>query len=82
MSKFFSRRWKRAILILSIVYLGSIGTACFKPRPTIYIPIEKDIVQKLENGNWEVRPGLIYDYFRTLAENKLLKIRIAELEKK
>jgi len=39
-------------------------------------------VQKLENGNWEVRPGLIYDYFKALAENKLLKIRIAELEKK
>lgn len=82
MSNFISRRLRRAILILSIVYVASIGTACFKPRPAIYVPIEKNIVQKLANGNWEIRPGLIYDYFKVLAENKLLKIKIAELEKK
>ena len=82
MSRHFSRRLRRVTSLLLIAFALSIGTACFKPRPAVYIPIEKDIVQKLANGNWEVKPGLIYDYFKALAENKLLKIRIAELEKK
>jgi hypothetical protein len=67
-----------ALLIASSL---SIASACFKRPDPIIVPIEKDIVAILPSGNYEVKPGLVYDYFRALAQIKLLRIQLDELRK-
>jgi len=71
----------RATSALLILLSLSIGAACFKRPEPVIIPVEKDIVQLLPSGNYEVRAGLIYDYLRNLAEVKLLRIQLAEYRK-
>lgn len=47
------------------------------------IPVgEAEVVRRLDNGNYEVKPGLILRLFDLKWENKMLKARIRELEKK
>jgi len=40
------------------------------------------IVQKLANGNWEVKPGLILKFFDLKWENKILRAKLDECIKK
>lgn len=69
------------MLIVLISILLSIST-CKRPDPIIY-PIDQNsmVVGKLPNGNWEVKEGLVLNYLKALAENKILKAKIKELEK-
>jgi len=80
-SKRFSSVWKLAIPIALILLSLNIQT-CKKPDPVLYpVDLNKVTVRKLENGNWEVKEGMVYDYLRLLAENKILKATIKELGK-
>jgi hypothetical protein len=57
-------------------------TSCKRPEPVLVPVGEVEVVRRLENGNWEVKPGLILRLFDLKWENKILKARIRELEKK
>jgi len=43
---------------------------------------EVAIVQKLPNGNYEVRPGLILKFFDLKWENKILQQKLDDCERK
>jgi len=55
------------IWILSICCLISITNGCLKSEPEI-IPFEANqyIIQKLPNGNLEVKPDFIFTHFKVL----------------
>jgi hypothetical protein len=38
-------------------------------------------VQKLPNGNWEVKEGMVYEYLRLKVQVLVLEARLKELEK-
>jgi hypothetical protein len=46
------------------------------------LPVESFVVQKLANGNWEVKEGFVFEYFKWLAKARLLQIKLDECEKK
>jgi len=69
-----------AILILSIAF--SANCSLFKKPAKVYVPVEEVVVQKLPNGNWEVKAGFILAYGEALARIQVLEARIRELEKK
>ena len=81
MSKGYSRLWKRVTPILLISLLLSISITCRRPEPVIY-PIDTNnmVVRMLENGNYEVKPGFVHNYFKLIAENVVLKLKIKKFE--
>jgi len=80
-SKTFYAASKQATYIALIALLLSIPT-CKTPEVVMYpVDLNTLCVQKLPNGNWEVKEGMVYDYVKLLAENQVLKQRIKELEK-
>lgn len=83
MNKYFSRLWKRAIFALLIVSLANILITCRTPEPVIY-PIDTDnmVVARLDNGNYEVKPGFIHNYFKLIAENVVLRLKVEKFERK
>jgi len=39
-------------------------------------------VGKLPNGDWQVKEGFVFEYFKWLAKARLLQIKLDECEKK
>ena len=71
------------MLILLISLWLSILISCRRPEPVIY-PIDTNnmVVAVLDNGNYEVKPGFVHNYFKLIAENAVLKIKIKKFEDK
>ena len=79
-SKSFCAVLKLAMLSVLIALLLGIST-CKTPEVVMYpVDLNQVTVQKLPNGNCEVKDGMVYNYVILLAENKILKARIKELE--
>ena len=72
-----------AILLLLICLWGSISTSCKRPEPVIYpIGVDNMVVARLDNGNYEVKPGFVHSYFKLIAENIVLRLKVEKYEKK
>jgi len=81
MRKNLSKHWPMAMLILLIIFFQSTLICCRAPEPII-IPVEEGVIQRLENGNWEVTAEFLTRHFRTAALYQLVKIKLGECEKK
>jgi len=40
------------------------------------------VVARLDNGNYEVKPGFVHNYFKLIAENIVLRLKVEKYEKK
>jgi len=70
------------LILLTSLWL-SISTSCKHPEPIIYpIDVDNMVVARLDNGNYEVKPGFVHNYFKLIAENVVLKLKIQKFEEK
>ena len=67
---------KLVMLILSISFLISITPSCSKSQIE-FVPFEshKFIIQKLPNGNYEVKPDMIIEYQKVLLTGIKYKLK-------
>jgi hypothetical protein len=66
-SKNLCKLGKQVMLILLILSLTSIMQSCLKSQVE-FVPFESNshLIQKLPNGNWEVKADMIIDYQKVL----------------
>lgn len=53
--------------------------SCSKPKPQLIAIGDAHVIQKLDNGNWEVTPAFVIKFAEMKWEIDVLKLQIEEL---